>query len=80
VLAVREPGSPDYLSTGLGPAQRLPRVVTAGRFLAPPGKYFPGLAREVDDEWLPDAAEAELRAAEAPGRRSSVTRRWEHRV
>jgi imidazolonepropionase-like amidohydrolase len=62
VLAVREPGSPDYLSTGLGPAQRLPRVVTAGRFLAPPGKYFPGLAREVDDEGLPDAAEAELRA------------------
>jgi len=62
VLAVREPGSPDYNSTGLGPAQGLPRVVTAGRFLAPPGKYFPGLAREVDDDGLPDAAEAELRA------------------
>ena len=36
---------------------------TAGRFLAPAGKYFPGLAREVEDDQLPDAAEEELRAS-----------------
>lgn len=56
VLAVREPGSPDHSSRGLGPSEGLPRVTTAGRFLAPPGRYFPGLAREVTDEELPDAA------------------------
>src|SRR5215212_2347641 len=30
VLALREPGSPDHSSTGLGPAEGLPTVVTAG--------------------------------------------------
>ena len=62
VLALREPGSLDYSSAGLGPADGLPRIATAGRFLAPPGKYFPGLAREIEDDQLPDAAEEELRA------------------
>ena len=62
VLALREPGSPDHASEGLGPDQRLPRITTAGRFLAPPGRYFPGLAREVTDEGLPDAALEELAA------------------
>jgi imidazolonepropionase-like amidohydrolase len=37
-------------------------VFAAGRFLAPPGRYLPGLAREVDDDALPDAAVEELRA------------------
>lgn len=62
VLAIREPGSPDRASFQLGPAEGLPRVVTAGRFLAPPGRYFPGLAREVTNEELPDAAVEELAA------------------
>jgi imidazolonepropionase-like amidohydrolase len=61
VLAVREPGSPDHAAVGLGPTVGLPRVQTAGRFLAPPGMYFPGLAREVDRDALPDAALEELR-------------------
>jgi imidazolonepropionase-like amidohydrolase len=65
VLAIREPGSPDHASTGLGPAEGLPRVVTAGRFLAPPGRYFPGLAREVHDDALPEAALEELRVSGA---------------
>jgi imidazolonepropionase-like amidohydrolase len=65
VLAVREPGSPDYASHGIGPGQGLPRVITAGRFLAPPGKYFPGLAREVTDDELPAAAVQELEASGA---------------
>jgi imidazolonepropionase-like amidohydrolase len=63
VLALREPGSPDYSATGLGPAEGLPRIVSAGRFLAPPGRYFPNLAREVEEVGLPDAAEEELLAS-----------------
>ncbi len=60
VLAVREPGSPDRASRGLGPDAGLPRVTTAGRFLAPAGRYFPGLAREVNDGELVEAALEEL--------------------
>jgi imidazolonepropionase-like amidohydrolase len=45
VLAMREPGSPDDASMLLAHEAGWPRVVTAGRFLAPPGGYFPGLAR-----------------------------------
>lgn len=60
VLALREPGSPDHESYGLGPAGGFPRVLTAGRFLAPAGMYFPGLAREVDRDALPAAALEEL--------------------
>jgi hypothetical protein len=55
VLAIREPGSVDYSSTRIGPAGGLPRTITAGR-------YFPGLAREVADDQLPDAAVEELAA------------------
>jgi imidazolonepropionase-like amidohydrolase len=62
VCLVREPGSPDHSSTGLGPEDGMPRTQTAGRFLAPPDRYFPGLAREVGDDALPEAAEQELRA------------------
>jgi len=60
VLTVREPGSPNHASAGLGPSDGLPTVITAGRFLAPPGRYFPGLAREVDDDHLVSAALEEL--------------------
>ena len=45
-LAIREPGSPDDASMLLAGEAGWPRVVTAGRFLAPPGGYFPGLARD----------------------------------
>jgi len=60
VLALREPGSVDHASYGVGPDEGLPRVTTAGRFLAPPGRYFPGLAKEVTDFDLPEAALREL--------------------
>src|SRR5690349_9100256 len=60
VLAIREPGSPDHASAGRGVHEGLPRITTAGRFLAPPGRYFPGLAREVGDDQLPGAALEEL--------------------
>jgi len=56
VLAIREPGSPDDASMLLADEAGWPRVVTAGRFLAPPGGYFPGLAREVTCAELAKAA------------------------
>ena len=65
VLVVREPGSPDRSSHGIGPAQGLPRVQTAGHFLAPFGGYFPGLPREIAVEELPAAAAEEARASGA---------------
>jgi imidazolonepropionase-like amidohydrolase len=63
VLAVREPGSPDYASQGLGPAEGLPRVWTAGHLLVRTGRYFPGLGREVEPDQLPDAAAQEAAAS-----------------
>ncbi len=62
VLLVREPGSPNRASTGIGPNDGLPRVQTSGRFLAGVGRYLPGFAQEVTDDELPDAALRELAA------------------
>jgi hypothetical protein len=62
VLVVREPGSPNHDPEGVGPSSGHPRVITAGRFLSPPDRYFPGLAREVTEDRLPGAAEEELRS------------------
>jgi len=63
VLALREPGSLNRLSNGLGPQVGLPRTFSAGRFLTAPGMYFPGLAEEATGARLPDAAAAEARAS-----------------
>jgi imidazolonepropionase-like amidohydrolase len=63
VLAVREPGSPDYASQGVGPAEGLPRVWTAGHLLVRTGRYFPGLGREVEPDQLPEAAAQEAVAS-----------------
>jgi imidazolonepropionase-like amidohydrolase len=63
VLLVREPGSPDLASAELDGADGLPRVLTAGRFLAAPGRYFPGLAREVEPAGLPEAVRQEAAGA-----------------
>jgi len=65
VLVVREPGGPNRLSAGIGPLEGLPRTFTGGRFLAPPGGYVPGLAREVSEAELPEAAEEEARSSGA---------------
>ena len=65
VLLIREPGGPDHASNGIGPQIGLPRTITGGRFLAPPDRYFPGLAREVSDDELADAAEEEVRSSGA---------------
>jgi len=60
VLLIREPGSPTRAARDLGLEQGLPKIHTAGRFLAGVGRYFPGLAREVTPDELPDAAVDEL--------------------
>jgi imidazolonepropionase-like amidohydrolase len=65
ILALREPGGPNHASKGLGPDRGLPRTVTGGRFLAPPGRYFPGLAREVPAAELVPAALEELAHSQA---------------
>jgi imidazolonepropionase-like amidohydrolase len=61
VLLIREPGSPEHASREIRPDAALPRVITSGRFLAPPGHGVPGLELEVPAETLPDAAETEFR-------------------
>jgi imidazolonepropionase-like amidohydrolase len=63
VLLIREPGSPEHGSRGLRDAS-MPRVITSGRFLAPPGHGVPGLELEVRPDQLPEAAEAELRTGD----------------
>ena len=65
VLLVRDPGGPGHDGVTFGPARGLPRVINAGRFLAPHGGYFPGLAREIDPDALADAAEEEATASGA---------------
>jgi len=61
ILAIREPGSPDGASRALNDEPGWPKMITMGRFLAPPGGYFPGLAREVPESALPVAAMDEAR-------------------
>jgi len=63
VLAIREPGSPDDGGRSLAGAEDLPTVMTAGRFLAPVGRYFPGIAREIATEDLTTSALEELRTS-----------------
>lgn len=65
VLLLREPGGPDRASAELRVEEGLPRVLSAGRFLAPPGGYFPGLAREVEPDRLADAVDQEASASRA---------------
>ena len=65
VLALREPASSTVPSLGVGPAAGLPRTVVAGRFLSAPGRYFPGIAVEVEPEGLPAAALEQLAVSRA---------------
>jgi imidazolonepropionase-like amidohydrolase len=63
VLVIREPGGPSRDSREVGPHEQLPRVFSGGRFLAAPGGYFPGLAREVEPGDLAAAAVEESQAS-----------------
>jgi len=59
------PGLADVHNHLLADEAGWPRVVTAGRFLSPPGGYFPGLAREV--AWAGLARAAVEEAARSGG-------------
>jgi imidazolonepropionase-like amidohydrolase len=61
VLLVREPGAVSRVTASLA-GEGLPRIVTAGRWLAGRGRFLPGWAREVDDDELAEAAVEELQA------------------
>lgn len=61
VLLVRDPGGPT--PPHLTGTSDLPRIITAGRFLAKPGRMFPDHGQiEVPEEQVPEAAEQQLKA------------------
>lgn len=58
---VRDVGSPGGVTLDVQPAPGLPKVLAAGRFLAPADRYFPGLLPEpAPTELLTDLALGEL--------------------
>ncbi|MGH9247116.1 MAG: amidohydrolase family protein [Acidimicrobiales bacterium] len=62
VLAIRDAGSPiDYAVLDDDPS--VPRLVRAGRFLAPVRRYMPGLAIECTPEELPDRVTEQAKLA-----------------
>ena len=70
VLALREPGSPDDASAALAGEPGWPLVITAGRFLAPPGGISRGWrGRWTKQGWPPPRSRRPPGAA--GGRRSS---------
>jgi imidazolonepropionase-like amidohydrolase len=64
VLLLRDPGVP-IDTRSLDDRDDLPRIIRAGRHLAKPKRYIPGLAIDVDDEaQLPDAVAEQARAGD----------------
>ncbi|RJQ81869.1 amidohydrolase family protein [Amycolatopsis panacis] len=62
VLLVRVPGSTVRLPDWAGTEAGLPRVRSAGRWLAPNGSFYPGYGREIGDDELVRAAVEEAGA------------------
>ena len=61
VLVIRDLGGIDGAVSGIRPSVGLPRVFTANRFLAAPGRMFPGHGQlELPESEIADAADAEL--------------------
>jgi len=61
ITLVRDVGSAGGLTLQLGSGPGMPALQAAGRFLAPPGRYFPDLLdAPVDEAGLVDAAVAEI--------------------
>jgi hypothetical protein len=61
ITLVRDTGSPGGLTLQLAPGAGMPALQAAGRFLAPRGRYFPGLPGEpVDEAELVSCALAEI--------------------
>lgn len=63
VLLVRAPGSAARFPDWVHDDQDLPRVRTAGPWLATPGRFFPGYGRDVSEEQLVTAAVEEVKAS-----------------
>src|SRR5205823_1039213 len=62
VLLIREPGGRTHASRALRIEEGGPRIQSAGRWLAGPGRFFEGWAHEADAGRLTEAAEEELAA------------------
>lgn len=63
VLLVRTPGTMERMPGWVDSAPELPRVRSAGRWLATPGRFFPGVGRDLSEEQLPGAAVEEATAS-----------------
>lgn len=65
VLLVRTPGSAQRIPDWVATEPDLPRVRSAGRWLATPGRFFPGYGRDVTEDGLATAALEENAAGDA---------------
>lgn len=63
VLLVRTPGTAARMPGWVDDDEDLPRVRSAGRWLATPGRFFPGFGRDIGEEELPAAAVEEASAS-----------------
>ncbi|WP_327370986.1 amidohydrolase family protein [Streptomyces sp. NBC_01217] len=63
VLAVRTPGTSQRMPAWVDKDPELPRVTSAGRWLATPGRFFPGFGRDVSEAELVRAAVEEAAAS-----------------
>jgi imidazolonepropionase-like amidohydrolase len=63
VLLVRTPGSQARIPKWVDDEPDLPRVRSAGRWLATPGRFFPGYGREISEDELVAAAVEESAAS-----------------
>ncbi|MFJ5774559.1 amidohydrolase family protein [Streptomyces sp. NPDC093094] len=63
VLLVRTPGAAARIPEWVDEDPRMPRVRSAGRWLATPGRFFPGFGRDVSEEDLVRAAVEEAKAS-----------------
>lgn len=57
------PGTMERMPGWVDSAPELPRVRSAGRWLATPGRFFPGVGRDLSEEQLPGAAVEEATAS-----------------
>ncbi|MCT7353594.1 amidohydrolase family protein [Streptomyces sp. 15-116A] len=75
VLAVRTPGSAARIPAWVDEDPELPRVRSAGRWLATPGRFFPGFGRDVSEA---DLVRAAVEEAEASSGWCKVIADWRH--
>ncbi|MEV7087117.1 amidohydrolase family protein [Streptomyces sp. NPDC093085] len=64
VLLVRTPGTAARVPGWTAHDRALPRVRSAGRWLATPGRFFPGVGRDIGEDGLVAAAVEEATAAD----------------